>query len=219
MLVLVSSLCVITFLLLSEILWIPEELRLVMYSYGWGFLRCINFLWSQGQHGHPNSMQQLRSFWMCIYICSRSSSLGTGCLVCLERAWASGPCMKTCLYPTVSEDCLHLYRTGSDDSEQLVEVLVAVLEAIRSLFELLADNQLSTLPQCASLLLKWVRSINSFLALFWLCTQDVFSGLGTRLVWPGVGTCADVHFFQLALIECNCISHRSIGFLVVSPWS
>lgn len=46
------------------------------------------------------------------------------------------------------------YRTGSDDSEQLVEVLVAVLEAIRSLFGLLADNQLSTLPQCASLLLK-----------------------------------------------------------------
>ena len=62
------------------------------------------------------------------------------------------------LYETLplshNEDFLYLYRTGSDDSEQLVEVLVAVLEAIRSLFGLLADNQLSTLPQCASLLLK-----------------------------------------------------------------
>ena len=62
--------------------------------------------------------------------------------------------MKPCHYPTIIEDFLHLYCTGSDDSEQLVEVLVAVLEAIRSLFGLLSSNQLSTLPQCASLLLK-----------------------------------------------------------------
>ena len=62
--------------------------------------------------------------------------------------------MKTCHYPTSNEDFLHLHPTGSDNSEQLIEVLVAVLEAIRSLFGQLADMQLSTLPQCASLLLK-----------------------------------------------------------------
>ena len=64
------------------------------------------------------------------------------------------PCMKPCHYPKSNEDFLHLHPSGTDDSEQLIEILVAVLEAIRSLFGLLADMQLSTLPQCASLLLK-----------------------------------------------------------------
>ena len=45
-------------------------------------------------------------------------------------------------------------HTGSEVSGQLMEVLVAVLEAIMSLFSLVVAAEQGALTQCASLLLK-----------------------------------------------------------------
>ena len=67
-----------------------------MYSYGWDFVRCINLLWLQGLASYLDSSpyrdgmdtltpcEQLRLVLTRIYICSRSSLVGTDCLVCRE---------------------------------------------------------------------------------------------------------------------------------------